>query len=196
MSNLNVTGNITCQTGAVVPIGTILDFAGATPPEHYLLCNGQAVSRTEYAELFALLGTTWGVGDFKTTFNVPNLQGKMTISAGTNAGTTYSFGSWAGSKDAVVISHSHTFSGTNKQGRVGGFRTENNQNLVCESPFSADNSLMPSDSNWWDSPDNDWGLKGFKFDYTPSGTISTEGESGVNKNMPPYVVVNKIIRAR
>ena len=43
----------------------------------YLLCDGAAVSRTTFADLFAVVGTTYGAGDSSTTFNVPNLQGKM-----------------------------------------------------------------------------------------------------------------------
>jgi microcystin-dependent protein len=56
-------------TGAVVP------FAGATAPAGYLLCFGQAVSRTAYPGLFAVCGTTYGAGDGSTTFNLPDLRG-------------------------------------------------------------------------------------------------------------------------
>lgn len=60
-----------------VPVGTILAFAGQTPPDGYLECNGQAVSRTTYAALFAAIGTTWGSGDGSTTFNLPELRGEF-----------------------------------------------------------------------------------------------------------------------
>lgn len=61
--NFNITGKLTNSGGgAVVPVGTVLDFAGTNPPQYYLLCNGQEVSRTDYAELFDVIGTTWGAG--------------------------------------------------------------------------------------------------------------------------------------
>ena len=58
-------------------VGAIKPWTKATAPAGYLLCNGGAVSRSTYAELFAVTGTTYGVGDGSTTFNVPQLQGKM-----------------------------------------------------------------------------------------------------------------------
>jgi microcystin-dependent protein len=68
------------------PIGAIIDFGGATSPRGYLLCDGSAISRTTYAELFAVIGTTWGVGDGTTTFNIPSLARRVTIGSG-GAGT-------------------------------------------------------------------------------------------------------------
>jgi microcystin-dependent protein len=60
--------------GADIPVGTINMYAGATTdiPTGWLLCNGSAVSRTTYAQLFAVLDTEYGVGDGSTTFNVPD----------------------------------------------------------------------------------------------------------------------------
>ena len=65
-----------------IPTGTILDFAGPTPPAGFLPCNGAAVSRTTYAALFAAIGVTWGARDTSTTFNVPNLRRRTTVGAG------------------------------------------------------------------------------------------------------------------
>jgi phage-related tail fiber protein len=59
------------------PVGSYLLFAGKTLPSGYLLCNGAAVSRTTYAALFAVIGTTYGAGDGSTTFNLPNLDGRV-----------------------------------------------------------------------------------------------------------------------
>lgn len=66
------------KKGDTLPIGSVIEFASDNVPTNWLLCNGQAVSRTEYAELFAVLGTTWGAGDGKTTFNVPSKEGLVT----------------------------------------------------------------------------------------------------------------------
>lgn len=60
-----------------VPVGTVLPFAGSSIPSKYLLCAGQAVSRATYADLFTAIGTTYGVGDGSTTFNLPDLRGRV-----------------------------------------------------------------------------------------------------------------------
>jgi microcystin-dependent protein len=60
-----------------VPAGSVMPFAGATPPDGWLFCYGQAVSRASYSDLFAAIGTTYGAGDGSTTFNVPDLRGRV-----------------------------------------------------------------------------------------------------------------------
>lgn len=85
----------------VVPSGVVKAFAGSTAPDGWLLCNGQAVSRSEFAALFAVIGTTYGAGDKSTTFNVPNLQGKMII----GADSTYTLGKTGGSATAHAQIH-------------------------------------------------------------------------------------------
>lgn len=72
--------------------GVIQIWPGNTPPAGWLLCNGQAVSRTTYANLFSVLGTTYGQGDGSTTFNVPDLTGRVPM--GTNG--TYPLASKGG----------------------------------------------------------------------------------------------------
>jgi len=62
-----------------VATGTVVDFAGSTAPTGWLLCDGSEVSRTTYAALFAVIGTTYGSGDGSTTFNLPDARGKATV---------------------------------------------------------------------------------------------------------------------
>lgn len=62
---------------SIIPSGVVLPFAGGTIPEDFLLCDGSAVSRTEYPDLFAAIGTTYGSGDGSKTFNLPNLVNKF-----------------------------------------------------------------------------------------------------------------------
>ena len=69
---------------ADAPIGAILAFGGATAPAGWLLCQGQAVSRTTYAALFAVIGTAYGAGDGSTTFNLPDPREAALVGAGTN----------------------------------------------------------------------------------------------------------------
>lgn len=83
-NSTNVATTAYVLAAGVTISGMIIDYAGTSIPTGWLLCDGSAVSRTTYANLFAALGTTWGAGDGSTTFNVPNLLGKVTIGDGTN----------------------------------------------------------------------------------------------------------------
>ncbi len=75
--------NLTTLSNVTMPLGGIFDFPSATPPNgNYLLANGQAIGRVTYASLFALVGTTFGIGDGTNTFNIPNLTDRMAITAG------------------------------------------------------------------------------------------------------------------
>lgn len=67
---------------AIVPIGAVLPFYGSRPPKNWLLCYGQEVSRTEYKALFDTIGTVAGSGNGSTTFNVPDLKGKVIYGQG------------------------------------------------------------------------------------------------------------------
>ncbi len=66
----------------LTPAGAIICFGGAAAPSGWLLCNDAAVSRTTYADLFAVIGTTYGVGNGSTTFNVPDMRGIFVRGAG------------------------------------------------------------------------------------------------------------------
>jgi len=70
------------STVGAVPSGGLVAFAGSSVPTGWLACDGTAVSRTTYAALFASIGTTWGVGDGSTTFNLPQLGGRFLRGAG------------------------------------------------------------------------------------------------------------------
>lgn len=67
------------------PIGAIFPFGGSNIPDGYLLCNGQAVSRAGYSDLFNVIGTSFGSGDGSTTFNVPDLRETVPVGSGTRA---------------------------------------------------------------------------------------------------------------
>jgi len=69
---------------ALLPTGAVIVVATAAAPTGFLLCQGQAISRTTYAALFAKIGTTFGPGNGTTTFNLPDLRGSTV--AGTDAG--------------------------------------------------------------------------------------------------------------
>lgn len=70
---------------AITEVGFIKPYAGTSVPTGYLLCNGAAISRAQYPELFAAIGTTWGAGDGSSTFNVPDLRGFFLRGVGGNS---------------------------------------------------------------------------------------------------------------
>lgn len=65
------------KTSDTLPIGTQVAYGGTVPPTGWLICDGSAVSRTTYAELFKVIGTSYGAGDGSTTFNLPNKKGRL-----------------------------------------------------------------------------------------------------------------------
>lgn len=104
---------------AIVPIGAVLPFYGSRPPKNWLLCYGQEVSRTEYKALFDVIGTGSGSGNGSTTFNVPDLKGKVIYGQGsTDALVT---GSTVGETHHMLTvnempSHGHDIVDSNNQG--------------------------------------------------------------------------------
>lgn len=101
------------ETALGAPSGSLTLFAGGAAPNGWLLCQGQAISRTTYAGLFAAIGTTYGVGDGSTTFNLPNLQDRFPIgSSGTKA-----LGATGGAATKTLVeanlpSHTHSMAHT------------------------------------------------------------------------------------
>lgn len=69
-----------------VPTGTIIPYGGSSAPSGYLLCDGTAYDRATYAELFAIIGISYGNGNGSSTFNVPDLRGRTVVGSGTGAG--------------------------------------------------------------------------------------------------------------
>lgn len=109
----------------VEPIGTIYAFAGNNIPAGYLPCNGSAISRTTYADLFAVIGTTYGSGNGSATFNLPNLidkfiQGSDTAGTDKDAGLPNITGTFyitrcdTGSAGSATDDKLFTFNGTGK----------------------------------------------------------------------------------
>ncbi len=98
-----------------VRTGMMFDFAGTTAPDDYLLCDGSAVSRTTYARLFAVIDTTWGVGDGTTTFNLPDFRRNVAVGAGGSGSATLgnAVGDTGGAESYVLVNndlppHTHT----------------------------------------------------------------------------------------
>lgn len=108
-----------------IPVGTIWMYGGAgtpsgsaiTPMDGWMICNGAAVSRTTYASLFNVIGTTYGAGNGTTTFNLPDLRGRVPMGAGTGSGlTARSIGTQTGVESVTLTAgqsgmpaHTHTY---------------------------------------------------------------------------------------
>lgn len=98
----------------LIPVGTVVSFAGASAPDGWLMCDGTAVSRTDYVNLWTVLSTTYGPGDGSTTFNLPNAKGRSIVGAGTGSGLTARSVSDTGGTESVTLTSAQ--SGTTAHG--------------------------------------------------------------------------------
>lgn len=126
-------------------IGSIISYIGSTLPEGFLLCDGSAVSRDAYSDLFDIIGTSFGNGDGSTTFNLPNLVGRVAM--GTSAG--YSLASTGGEEthtlDATEVpAHAHEFP-THGHGNTIAVKTPVLKHTVTQAKFTY--SVMNSGAN-------------------------------------------------
>jgi microcystin-dependent protein len=86
---INATSNtISSSAASIIPVGSLMPYAGTSAPTGWTLCFGQAVSRTTFADLFAVVGTTYGIGDGSTTFNLPDLRGRVVAGKDDMGGTS------------------------------------------------------------------------------------------------------------
>ena len=104
--------------------GSITMYAGANAPDGWLICDGSAISRTDYADLFSIIGTTYGTGDGSTTFNIPNLKGKVPVGLDSSDTSFDTIGETGGEKTHTLTinempSHNHGI-GLNSGGSSAG----------------------------------------------------------------------------
>ncbi len=181
----------------IVPSGALMPYAGASAPTGFLLCDGSAVSRSTYATLFAALdnGNIYGAGDGSSTFNLPDLRGRVVAgqddmggssadnltnqSGGLNGDT---LGATGGSEtqaltEANLAAHTHTFSDTDAHTvsipRAFIFGAANNS-------VNVDGSGVRSDSG--------------SITVSISGTTSSTGSGSAHNNVQPTIVLNYIIK--
>lgn len=107
-------------TGSSSPIGSLTMFSGSTAPAGWLICDGSAVSRTTYNDLFAVTGTTYGSGDGSTTFNLPNMQNRFPIGSGTNARGATGGSNTLTLSTANLPAHDHSSAGDHTHASAGG----------------------------------------------------------------------------
>jgi microcystin-dependent protein len=196
-------------------VGAIKPWGKATAPVGYVLCDGAAISRTTYADLFAVIASTYGAGNGSTTFNVPDLQGKMPQGYD---GNTYNLAGTGGA-NTVTVAVTNNQSATNT--------ITNNQSVTVTgsiSNTSLTTAQVASHSHTQGCTDNQQpgrqspaGLKGRQattgsagsgtghtHSHTLAGTLAgtvavTTALGGAvtaagNNTFSPYVVVNYIIK--
>ncbi len=163
----NLVGAINEVNGkAGIPVGSITMFAGSQAPVGYLICDGSAVSRTTYQNLFAVIGTTYGAGDGETSFNLPDLRGRTPIGVGSNDNDVHTFtlGNTGGE-------YEHTLT-------IG---------EMPEHDHELSHTYMPNGST------SRWGVNGISTGGDIETTTS-KGNNEAHNNVQPYLVLNYIIK--
>lgn len=168
------------------PPGSISMFAGAAAPDGFLLCDGASLLRADYADLFAVIGTTFGAAD-GTHFTLPNLKGKVPV--GRDSGQTEfdTLGETGGEKTHTLTTnempvHAH---GVNDPGHSHGFSSG-----IGFGAGPGNAGLGRADLN---SPGTIWS----NFFVHAAGTgisIQNAGSGGAHNNLQPYLVLNYIIK--
>ena len=197
-------------------VGAIKPWTKTTAPDGYLLCDGSAVSRTTYADLFGVISTTYGAGDGSTTFNVPQLQGKMPQGYD---GNTYNLAGTGGANTVTVAvtNNQAATNATNQSVTITG--SISNTSLTTAQLASHSHNLSPKlfngqsgNSGRVSTPggnpaepqtiDNAGSGTGHNHSHTLSGTLTgnittsltgTVTAAGTN-SFSPFVVVNYIIK--
>ena len=192
----------------LVPTGSVIMWPSNTSPTNWKICNGDAISRVTFVDLFSLIGTTFGVGDGSTTFNIPDYRDRMPFGAGAVA-----IGATGGSANAVVVSHNHggvtgnqsvnhthTVSGTTGNNSIDHVHAYNKVDSV-----GTGGNITISEGTSWSFTSGETSGQNANHTHTFSATtannsvdhthsIATDGVSGTNANLPPYLGINFIIK--
>ena len=159
-----------------VPIGVIVPYGGSEPPNDWLLCNGQELSRLEYADLFAIIGTSYGAGNGSTTFNLPDKRGKVSVGLNGNDTDFNLIGKIGGEKEHTLTvdempKHDHALNNYNNGGNTAG------------------HGVMYG----WELKHGDEYYQNFN---NPNMWSDTSGNSEPHNNLQPYQVDNWIIKVK
>ncbi|MBA4387355.1 MAG: hypothetical protein C0404_05200 [Verrucomicrobia bacterium] len=190
-------------TGDGVPPGSIMAYAGTNVPSGWLLCNGAAVSRVAYTNLFATLGTNYGAGDGSTTFNLPNMKTRLASGMDTGDASFTALGRTGGAKTNVLAvtnmpTHAHlvTTPATNVTVAAGGAHTHDYQ-VSDDTPFGGwaqwPDTVDGGAGQLLTKPTDASGSHTHTVDIPPS-TSGPAGGNGAHNNIQPYVVVNYIVK--
>ena len=183
---------LTGATGPTGPSGAITGgmqmYAGATAPSGWLICDGSAVSRTTYSDLFTIIGTTFGVGNGSTTFNIPDMRGRTPIGAGTGTGLTARTLAGTGGAESVTLTsaqsglpaHNH---GITDSGHIHGIYG----NL---SYGAASGTLIGTSGSAFNLS---WNTQNATTGITINNNTAANASSS-HENMQPWIAMNYIIK--
>lgn len=162
-------------TGDTLPIGSITAYGKETAPVNWLICDGSAVSRTSYANLFAVIGTKYGEGDGSTTFNLPNLKGRVPVGLDSDDTDFNTIGKTGGEKNVVL-----TIDTMPSHGHIIPYSPNANGDVVATAQYIPQSGHLTNETNG----------RG----WSNAGTAQTGGNQPHN-NLQPYEVNNFIIKA-
>lgn len=167
----------TIQAASGVPVGAITAYGGTADPDGWLICDGRAISRTTYANLFAVIGTTYGAGDGSTTFNIPDLRQRFPLGKAAS-GTGSTMGESGG-----AINHSHSISAEASHTHSIDPPRVSTISLGGNTFYAAEGSTFATGDHY-----HDIDISAFN-----SGPGSAHTHTAGTAN-PPYLVVNYIIK--
>lgn len=143
--------------GLVVPIGSVVPFAGTTAPAGWTLCNGSLLSRTTYSDLFTVVGTSYGVGDGSTTFGVPDYRGRVGVGVNASNATIDARGKNEGQTNLALRSlvHTHAASALSVGSHSHTYGTLNHVHRVPH-PIAVGSDgdirvIRPNNNGWYDA---------------------------------------------
>lgn len=186
------TGYAANPVGAITPVGATVDYFGATEPTdgNWKFPAGQAISRTVYAELFTLLGTTYGAGDGSTTFNLPDLRGRVGVAldnmGGSDAGrlSTANTLGLAGGVEGVLLTAAQSGLPAHTHGVTGSITQYLGPTLT---------TYLPAAGSGVGGTVNTAAVAAFSLSATANAAADAASS---HTNMQPYMLVNKLIRVR
>lgn len=183
------------STSSSIPSGIVMAYAGATAPAGWALCDGSALSRTTRVNLFNAIGTTYGAGDGSTTFNIPDLRGRVPIGVDGAAGRIASSDALGNSGG----SETHTLTQAQLPSHQHGPGTLSTDTEAAHT-HSLDIASFQAGSGGTISRAQSGGGAGVtgnggahSHDVT-SGLTGVIGADGAHNNLQPYQVVNWIIK--
>lgn len=172
----------------LVPAGTVTAYGAATAPSGWLLCDGSQVSRTTYARLFAVIGTTYGAGNGTTTFTLPNLRGRVVVMQDTGQTEFDTLGETGGDK-AGVAAHTHGV-GTYATASSGSHSHNLKQSTQVVYQDLGNNRTM---ADAFGTGSADFIESAGAHTHTLTGSSASSGTSA--GNLQPYIVLNYIVKA-
>jgi microcystin-dependent protein len=180
-----------------IPVGVFLDFGGDVAPTGFALCVGQMLNKSEFPTLWGLFGDKYGTST-STQFFLPDFRARFAAGVGTD-GWADTVGKAGGSKNAVVVEHAHGMN-HDHPATTSTFNGDHTHWIAVRENMTAGGSTgEPMISN--NTGSGALRATGMGGAHTHSvdipnftGNTTTVGVSGVDKNLPPYVIVTKIVR--